>query len=412
MRNAWVLMLAVAGCGVEQATGELAPSAAAVLEREALEVTDFGANPGALRLFLYAPSAPKAGAGLVVALHGCAQTVADYQQVGWNALAERYGFYVLYAQASAASGCFRWFEPGHASRGQGESASVVGGVDWVLRRYAVDRRRVFVTGLSAGAAMTAALLASSPDVFSAGSLFAGVPAGCATTMTEGLKCQAGVDLSAQTWASRAQAQWPVTPAGAPRVQVWAGSADTTVSPSMARELAEQWTALNGIDAVSERSETVGQVKSEEHRRDGELRVQVVTLSGFGHAVPVKTSSGCGSTGAFVRNAEVCGALEAARFFGLLEAEVVAPVVEVLDAGSATVIIDGGVMSAGPVVGTCKASVATPTWHAWLRHGEVCGFFGSLVCAVGSGELLGPAASSVAVSAYTLGDGTWRAGACP
>jgi feruloyl esterase len=75
------------------------------------------------------------------------------------------------------------------------SASIVAGVDVVLQRFGVDRRRVFVTGLSAGAAMSAALLASSPDVFSAGSIFAGLPAGCATTSIEALTCMQGIDLT-------------------------------------------------------------------------------------------------------------------------------------------------------------------------------------------------------------------------
>jgi poly(hydroxyalkanoate) depolymerase family esterase len=311
---------------------------------------------------------------------------------------------VLYAQAASPSGCFRWFEPAHASRGEGETASLVAGVDWVLQRYAVDRRRVFVTGLSAGAAMGAALLASSPDVFSAGALFAGVPAGCASTSAEGAKCMLGVDLTPDAWAQRATSRWPVTASGAPRVQVWTGSLDTTVAPTMARELVEQWTRLNGLAATPTRLESAGRVASEEFSDARGLRVQSVVVSGLGHAVPI--ARGCGSSGPFVVDAEVCGASEAARFFGLLTEEVQGDVVEVLDAGVEA--SDAGV-DAG-VTATCRESVATPTWHLWLRHGEVCGFFRSLVCGVGSGELLGALASAVPVTAHAV-NGEWRAGPC-
>src|SRR5690349_21440820 len=65
------------------------------VERGALQqVTSFGANPGNLRMYRYAPTAPAASAPLVVALHACGQTAADYANAGWNGLADAYGFYV------------------------------------------------------------------------------------------------------------------------------------------------------------------------------------------------------------------------------------------------------------------------------------------------------------------------------
>lgn len=406
MRNLWWIML-LAACTAPEST---TPAPGADAAREALEVADFGPNPGAVRLFLYAPLRPRPAAGLVVALHGCLQTAADFQKAGWNALAEAHGFYVLYAQTSNPSGCFRWFEPGHAQHGEGESASIVAGVDWVLARYPVDRRKVSLTGLSAGAAMAVALLASSPDVFSAAAIFAGVPAGCASTSVEGVRCMAGVDLPAQTWASRVTARWPVTPQRAPRVQVWAGSLDTTVSPSMARELVEQWTALHGLDLVPEEREVARRITSEVH---GPNLVQWVTVSGLGHGVPVAVARGCGAVGPFVPEADVCGALEAARFFGLIAAP--EPVqVELLDGGGPVLDagVEGRVADAGLPTIVCRESVASPTWHVWLLHAEVCGFFRTLVCAKGSQDLLGSTLSALPVTAWSVGGEVWHAGNCP
>lgn len=371
-----------------------------VTERELLELDGFGANPGNVRLFLHAPRQPKPGTGLVVVLHGCLQSAADSQRAGWNTLAEARGFYVLYVQSSATSGCFRWFEPAHATRGQGEVASVVSGVDWVLQRYAVDRRRVFVTGLSAGAGLAVALLAAAPDVFTAGATFAGVPAGCATSSTEGLACMRGVDLSPAEWAARARASWSGTGA-VPRVQIWTGDGDTTVSPTMATELVEQFTALHGLSATPTEREEVARVSSSVFGR-GE--VQLLTIRDFGHAVPVAVSAGCGSVGPFITEAGVCGAREAARFFGLLDEPVPAPV-EHLDAGlpAEEVPLDAGV--------ACRESYVTPTWHVWMWHAEVCGFFSSLACARGSNELLGSTYSALPVWASSLDGETWRAGRC-
>lgn len=405
MRNAWWLGLVMAGCAAETTVEPMSEEAPVSRAHEPIEVEGFAPNPGNVRLFFFAPSAPKPGAGLVVALHGCLQTAADFQRVGWNALGEANGFYVLYVQASSANGCFRWFEPAHATRGQGEAASVVAGVDWVLQRYAVDRRRVFVTGLSAGAAMSVALLAAAPDVFSAGAVFAGVPAGCAKSSSEGVRCMSGVDLSSTEWAQRAQGVVAVNASNAPRVQVWTGDADTTVSPSMAGEIVEQFAALHGVAPVAVEREQFARVTSEVF---GKGEVQKVTIAGFGHAVPVATSASCGASGPFVTEAGVCGAREAAKFFGLLEAAPVpSPVEPTADAGVVTVEVDAGVNAP-----SCKESLASPTWHVWMWHAEVCGFFNSLACAKGSMDLLGSTYSSVPVWAYSADGDTWHAGRCP
>lgn len=44
--------------------------------------------------------------------------------------------------------------------------------------YGADPARTFVTGLSAGGAMTSVMLAAYPDVFAAGAVIAGLPYDC------------------------------------------------------------------------------------------------------------------------------------------------------------------------------------------------------------------------------------------
>jgi len=63
------------------------------------ELTGFGANPGNLRMFAYAPEHLPPKAPLVIALHGCTQTADDYDRgAGWSSLADRFGFAIVYPQ--------------------------------------------------------------------------------------------------------------------------------------------------------------------------------------------------------------------------------------------------------------------------------------------------------------------------
>jgi poly(hydroxyalkanoate) depolymerase family esterase len=373
----------------------------------AVEVTDVAVNPGRLRFFVMKPPGLTAPRGLVVALHGCAQRAADFQQTGLDRLAQEHDFIVLYPQTSASTGCFRWFDPHDVTRGEGELASLEAAVLLVTQREHVPAGAVFVTGLSAGGAMTAAALAAMPDVFSAGAVFAGVPAGCAKTMSEGLRCQAGVDEAPAFWARA------VTPSTRrPRVQVWTGDVDTTVSPSMAGELVEQWTA--GLQ-TSARVETAGRLTSTQHLVDGGVVVQQVVVQGMGHAVPVAPAQRCGRAAPFISDVNVCAMREAVRFFGLIDDEV--EVLPVFDGGvdAGALISDAGVVDAGVLIsdgGVCTSAVTTPWLHLLAGRGVQCGFWGTLVCGRGTGELLGAAASVLPVVASSVDGQAWSAAPCP
>ena len=63
------------------------------------ELTRFGTNPGKLRMFAYTPKNLPRSAPLVIALHGCTQTAAEYDHgTGWSSLADALGFAVVYPQ--------------------------------------------------------------------------------------------------------------------------------------------------------------------------------------------------------------------------------------------------------------------------------------------------------------------------
>ena len=145
-----------------------------------VEINEFGTNPGALKMFAYVPEHDcRARSALVVVLHGCGQTAAGYDLgTGWSALAKRYGFALLMPEQQGGNNpntCFNWFNPGDIARGGGEAASIRQMVARMVTEHKIDPRRVFITGLSAGGAMTSVMLATYPEVFAGGAIIAGLP---------------------------------------------------------------------------------------------------------------------------------------------------------------------------------------------------------------------------------------------
>src|SRR5258707_261427 len=130
-------------------------------------------------MLTYLPDSLSPRPALVVVLHGSMQSAANYDHgAGWSTLADRYGFALLMPEQSRKNNLtrsFNWFQRNDTQRGEGEAHSIVQMVEQMVRDHDIDRRRIFVTGLSAGGAMTLAMLATYPDVFAAGAVIAGLP---------------------------------------------------------------------------------------------------------------------------------------------------------------------------------------------------------------------------------------------
>src|SRR5580698_3632026 len=223
-------------------------------------VASFGTNPGALLMYEHVPSGLPAGAPLVVVMHGCTMTASSMESSGWDALADQDGFVVAYPQQQSSNNiesCFNWFDGAtDDARGAGEAESIAQMVQYEVTTHGVDPTRVFVTGFSAGAAMTAVMAATYPDVFAAASIMSGLPYECATDETTALSCMnPGVTKTADQWGALVRAAY--TSSTYPRVQIWQGASDTTVAPMNEQQLALQWTDALAISMTATSQSMVG-----------------------------------------------------------------------------------------------------------------------------------------------------------
>lgn len=290
------------------------------------EIENFGPNPGALRMLAYAPSGLAPRAPLVVVLHGCTQTAEGYAAgAGWLTLAERFGFVVVCPEQRRTNNlnlCFNWFQTSDTGRDLGEAASIHAMVRHAIATHGLDRKRVFITGLSAGAAMANAMLSIHPEAFAAGALIAGLPYGAARSMHEAfVAMRQAPGKSGRAWgdnvraASRHRGPWP-------RVSIWQGDADTTVNPDASDNLVRQWTNVHALRGPARPAKSAdGRSYAVWRSSDGRPAVELHRIAGMGHGTPLKTigADGYGTAGPFLLEVGVSSSREIAERWGLAPA---------------------------------------------------------------------------------------------
>ena len=289
-----------------------------------LKDVEFAPNPGSLRMRIHTPRDLPQGAPLVVVLHGCTQTGQGYASAaGWLTLADRFGFAVLCPEQTRTNNfnlCFNWYEPGDAARDGGEAASIAAMVKRAVTDHDLDERRVFVTGLSAGGAMTAVVLATWPELFAGGAVIAGLPYGSAKSLPEAFaamrQAQAGtatVSGDSIRAATAHRGKWPP-------MSIWHGQDDTIVRPEAGEALARQWTELHGIDGDPVAARTPAGRNFLVWLSDGEPVVELHRIPGMGHGVPLRTGGpdGSGTAGAHMFEVGISSSLEIALGWGIAE----------------------------------------------------------------------------------------------
>lgn len=205
---------------------------------------------GELNFFTYIPvMRPVVGMPLVVMLHGCQQTALDFAQgAGMNQLADQKGFVVLYPQQAKRVNnhrCWRWFEP-RDGYGLSEADDIAGLIRATVVRHKLDRRRVYIAGLSAGAGMAGLVAVRHPALIAALGMHSGPVLGDAQsggaallTMRRGT-VKHPVELMAPLLEGAA-AKFP----GMPTI-ILQGQKDNVVSATNAQQLMQQFTYLNDL----------------------------------------------------------------------------------------------------------------------------------------------------------------------
>lgn len=283
-------------------------------------LTGFGSNPGALKAKFYLPDGLPEGAPLVVVLHGCTQSAAGYDHhSGWSQLADEAGFALLYPEQKRSNNpnlCFNWFQSADVRRDAGEALSIRQMIEVMVMSHGLDRKRIFVTGLSAGGAMAAAMLASYPDVFAGGAIIAGLAYGSAATVPEAFDRMRGhggpsdEDLRRMLRdASRHRGPWP-------RISIWHGTSDQTVAASNSHAIASQWRGVHRIESAPTHSRTDGRnARQVWCEASGKPVLEINMIAGMGHGTPID-KSGPGAPGPYMLDVGISSTLEIARFWGI------------------------------------------------------------------------------------------------
>lgn len=304
-------------------------------------IPSFGTNPGNLSMHIYQPNGIVGSAPIVVVLHGCTQTAQQAaDQTGWNKLADVNKFYVVYPEQSIfnnSNRCFNWFLSGDQEKNQGENLSIKQMVDHMKNNFNIDNSKIFVTGLSAGAAMTEVACATYPEVYAGGAVLAGGPYKSATSVFDAANAMNGmVDKTPTEWSTLVFAQNPAYTGSFPKMLFFHGTSDPVVNINNLTESIEQWTAVHQINQTIDATiiNYAGNPNVSMHSYRNTLNtefVRSIIVSGFGHAIPIDVGT-ClqqgGQTATYAIDIDFHSTWHAAHFFGLI------------DTTSSTLIING------------------------------------------------------------------------
>jgi poly(hydroxyalkanoate) depolymerase family esterase len=256
------------------------------------QIGNFGPNPGNLQMYVYVPDNVGANPAVVVANHWCTGSAADfYNGTQFDELANQYKYIVIYPSVTRASKCFDVASQASLSGTGGDSVSIKSMVDHVLNRYGADRNRVFATGVSSGAMMTNVLLGVYPEVFKAGSAYAGVPFTCFATGngTEwNSECAEGrVNRTPQQWGAAVRNANPGYTGPWPRMQLWHGVNDDVLRYPNFTEMIEQWTNVNGTDQAADFTDAPQSnwTRTRYGGTGGQAPVEAISMRNTGHNLP-------------------------------------------------------------------------------------------------------------------------------
>ncbi len=301
-----------------------------IAQSELTQIKPFGTNPGNLKLMFYDPGNITEKAPLVVVLHGCTQTAEMCaKQSGWNKLALLHHFYVLYPEqiiVNNPENCFNWFRSNDQERDKGEPGSIKQMIDYMVKTKQIDTTRIFIVGLSAGAAMSTIMLSVYPEVFNKGGVLAGGPYKATESVLNSGSAMLGlISKSPENWGDLIRKQNPMFKGNYPKLAVVHGNKDIIVNPNNANQLIKQWINIHQTDYIED--EYFAQFKNYENielsiykNQNKEEVVRYYHIKDIGHTLPIDTgqcSSQGGKTGIFARDINFHSTFWIADYFGIL-----------------------------------------------------------------------------------------------
>ncbi|XP_006457579.1 hypothetical protein AGABI2DRAFT_196213 [Agaricus bisporus var. bisporus H97] len=219
----------------------------------------WGANPTNVGFYYYKPASVSSNPALIVAIHYCSGTAqAFYSGTSYANLADQHGFIVIYPDAPDAGGCWDVHTTATLTHdGGGDSLAIANMVRFAISNWGVDASRVYMTGLSSGAMMTNVLAGAYPDLFAAGSAWAGVPYGCfgGPDMWNSACSTGQITKSGQQWGSDVRSGYPGYTGPRPKLEIWQGTLDTTLNYHNFGEGIKQWTNIFGYSETPTKVDT-------------------------------------------------------------------------------------------------------------------------------------------------------------
>ena len=223
--------------------------------------------PSDVLMYVYVPDKTAANPPILTLIHSCGSnaSVVLGQAPDLKSAADKYGFIIVAPQSNPSSNrCWTTDSTQVWTRDKGgDSNAIKQMVVYALSKYSANPDRVYATGCSSGAMMTELLLGLYPDIFKAGSSFAGMPAGCHgpndnssnATGYNGTCAGGSVNYTAQQWGDLVRNMDTGYTGHRPRLQLFHGSADSIISYSNMAESESQYINLLGLSTNPTKTNT-------------------------------------------------------------------------------------------------------------------------------------------------------------
>lgn len=297
------------------------------------KLESFGKNPGNLKAYLYSPKkiSDTLNSPLVIILHGCTQNASQmFEQTGWKELADSNQFYLVFPEQKMINNpnlCFNWFNDSDIERGKGEVASIRNMVLKVSDSLKIDSTRIFVYGLSAGAAMSLAMMATYPEMINAGAVLAGGPyKACENPLKAITSMKYPDQLTAEERGKKVREQNPDYKGKYPKLILLHGGKDKVVAFENSNEIVKQWSYVLNIKSehsilIDDYDGKLGFSRSENWNDKNEPLIIFYTLPKLGHSLAIDPGKGKkqgGKTGMFSKDVDLFSTWYIARDFGILK----------------------------------------------------------------------------------------------